>query len=123
MNRKKNAFTLVELIAVIALLALVMLLIVPGLGNLSEANQEKEYKTYEDMMNEYAKAMPKTKFKSDATGKYICLKDLDLESVNSNDVCSGYVRITGNTYKAYLSCTNNGSSKYKTDGYILPSGC
>ena len=123
MKIRKNGFTLVELIAVIALLALVMLLIVPGLGNLSETNQEKEYKTYEDMMIEYAKAMPNTKFKSDGNGKYVCLKDLDLESINSNDVCNGYVRITGNTYKSFLSCTNNGTSKYKSDGYILPSGC
>ena len=123
MKIRNNGFTLVELIAVIALLALVMMLIVPGLGNLSETNQEKEYKTYEDMMVEYAKAMPKTKFNSDATGKYVCLKDLDLESINSNDVCSGYVRITGNTYKSFLSCTNNGKNKYKSDGYSLPSGC
>ena len=119
----KNAFTLVELIAVIALLALVMMLIVPGLGNLSRTNQEKEYKTYEDMMIEYAKAIPKTKFESDATGKYVCLKDLDLESVNSTDVCKGYVRITGNTYKSYLYCTNNGVDKYKSNGYALPSKC
>ena len=65
MNNK--GYTLIELVAVIVVLALIALITFPNLRNLMRNNNEKEYKTIEDMMIEYVKVIPDYKTKS-----YIC---------------------------------------------------
>ena len=114
-----KGFTLVELLAVFALLALVILLVVPGLSNLYNSNRSKEYKTYEDMMAEYAKTASASKYR----GNYICLKDLGMEDVIKNATCNGYVVKSGSTFTPYLSCTKGSENVYKTNGYASRSGC
>ncbi len=116
MKNRKLGFTLVELIAVIVLLALVMMLVVPSLNRLLNENNDKRYKTYEDMMLEYTKAYPNYTSKSK-----ICLNDLAMKEMGSNIICNGYVDVSN--MKAYLSCVQNGKQIYVTSGYNLPSTC
>ena len=108
-----NGFTLVELLAVFALIALVTLLIVPGLSNLYNSSRNKEYTTYEDMMVEYAKTVPTSKY----NGTRVCLKDLGIDNAIKNTTCNGYVVKSNDTYTPYLSCSENGNNVYKTSGY------
>lgn len=102
----KKGFTLIEVLAVIVVMALVLMLVFPSLYKIQNSNSEKKYQTYEDMMVEYAKV---SKYNNQSI---ITLNNLDeLQDVKKE--CSGYVTITGNIYKAYISCGN----KYETDGY------
>ena len=105
----KKGFTLVELLAVIVLLSLVMLLIFPSVKSIYSSNQNKQYETYEDMMINYVKVIPKYKEKS-----YICLSNLDIKKINDNVSCNGYVDIPN--MKAYITCKNETKEVYKTDG-------
>jgi len=116
----KKGFTLVELMAVMVVLVLVMMLIVPGLRNLRNANREKEYTTYLDMMVEYAKVVPNYKDKS-----CIYLSSLNMQEMAGNVTCTGYVNISNNTITPYLSCVGNKKNEllYKTAGYNYPSNC
>ncbi len=116
--RNREGFTLVELIAVIALLALVTMLIVPGLNNLLNSNRSKQYQTYEDMMVETTKTYPNYRNKA-----YVCLKQLNMQQVNQNIDCNGYVKVSGNKLTPYLRCLENGQEIYKSAGYALPSDC
>ena len=114
---KKNAFTLVELIAVIVLLAIVMMLVVPSVANLKKQNEKKQYETYEDMMIEYSKTMT-------IKNSYVCLAELKMKPIADNITCNGYVNITTSNRKAFLRCVNiDGIEIYKSSGYTLPSAC
>ena len=121
----KKGFTMVELLGVMALLAIVLLLVVPGLSNLASSNSNKEYETYLDMMMEYAKTIPSSKYRSDASGKYLCLDDKNLKRINDSIDCDGYVRLdsTNKPINSYLKCTKNSREVFKTDTFTLPSGC
>lgn len=107
MNNK--GFTLVELLAVIVLLSLTMLLIFPSVRSIYSSNQNKQYETYEDMMINYVKVIPKYKEKS-----YICLSDLDMKKINDNISCNGYVNISN--MKSYITCKNESKTVYTSSG-------
>lgn len=107
MNNK--AFTLVELLAVIVLLSLIMLLIFPSVKSIYSSNSNKQFTTYEDMMIEYVKVIPKYKEKS-----FICLKDLDMKKINENITCNGYVNISN--MKSYITCKNESKTVYTSSG-------
>ena len=117
----KKGFTLVELIGVVVLIAVVSMLTFPALNNLRKNNNEKEFKTYEDMMVEYARSIPNYRSKGN-----ICLNQLTsigLKKINETMTCNGYVKIVGNNLIPYLSCSEVGTTLYTTPGYSLPSGC
>lgn len=114
----KKGFTLVELIAVVVLVAIVSMLTFPAISNLRKNNNEKEFKTYEDMMVHYAKSIPNYYYKS-----HICLRDLKMKKINENMDCNGYVKVIGNELRPYLRCSQNGSVLYKSNDYSLPSDC
>ena len=117
----KKGFTLVELIAVIALIAIISLLTFPNLNNLRKNNNEKEYQTIEDMMVEYVKVIPNYRSKTK-----ICLSELNIniqEKINNNLICTGYVNVTETKLTPYLSCTQNETLVYQTEGYSSGSGC
>ena len=117
----KKGFTLVELIGVVVLIAIVSMLTFPALNNLRKNNNEKEFKTYEDMMVEYARSIPNYRSKSN-----ICLNQLTsigLKKINETMTCNGYVNVTSNNLKAYVTCSQAGKTMYTTSGYSLPSGC
>lgn len=115
---KNNGFTLVELIAVIVLIAVVSMLTFPAINNLRKNNSEKEFTTYQDMMVNYARAIPNYQTKS-----HICLNELEIKKINNSMVCNGYVLISGNNLVPYLYCKDaNNNELYKTDGYI-DKGC
>lgn len=116
MNEK--GFTLVELVGVVVLIAVVSMLTFPALSNLRKNNNEKEFKTYEDMMVEYARSVPNYRSKTN-----ICLNQLGIKKINDNMTCNGYVKVTNNNLKAYLTCSQAGKTMYTTSGYSLPSGC
>lgn len=108
----KKGFTLVELIAVIVLIALVSMLTFPNLNNLRKNNNEKQFKTYEDMMVEWTKVQPNYKNRN-----HICLSELHMKKINDNMNCSGYVLINNNQITPYLSCSQNNSKVYETEGF------
>lgn len=114
----ENGFTLIELIAVFVLIALVSMITLPNLSNLMKNNNEKEFKTYEDMMVEYTKTVPNYKNKM-----YVCLKDLNIKPINDKITCNGYVTTTNNKLTPYLYCIKNGEETYKTNDYSLPDEC
>ena len=116
MNNK--GFTLVELIGVIIFIAVVSMLTFPALSNLRKNNNEKEFKTYEDMMVEYARSIPNYRTKS-----YICLQDLGIKKINETMNCNGYVKITNGSLKAYLTCSQGGNVLYTTTDYSSSYGC
>ena len=114
----KKGFTLVELIAVIVLIAIISLLTFPALNNLRKNNNEKEFTTYEDMMVEYAKAIPNYQYKS-----FICLNDLGIKKINETMTCNGYVLVSGKSLIPYLYCKDaNNVELYKTEGFTS-KGC
>lgn len=108
----KKGFTLIELLAAIVIISLILMIVYPSITKISDENSTKMYKTYEDMMVEYAKASP-------LNDQYrIYLDDLDELDKIKNE-CDGYVLIdhdkTPPEYKAYIKC----GEKYETDGYVL----
>lgn len=107
MNNK--GFTLMELLATIVIMALLMMIVFPSLSKLMENNDEKKYKSYEDMMVEYARIY------EDKTSIIIQLSDLnELSDVKRN--CVGYVEVNRATgvYKPFIKCGN----KYTTTGFV-----
>ena len=119
----KKGFTLIELIAVLVLIVLVSMLTFPNLRNLMKNNNEKEFKTYEDMMINYAKVIPNYKSRD-----HICLSDLNLKKINDNMKCNGYVKIDNGTLTSYLLCKQNDEQIWKTkinssDTWTIPSEC
>ena len=119
MNNK--GFTLVELIGVVVLIAVVSMLTFPALNNLRKNNNEKEFKTYEDVMVSYTRSVPNYHQKT-----HVCLNQLTeigMKKINENMTCNGYVKIVGNNLIPYLSCSEAGRTLYTSSGYSLPSGC
>ena len=103
MNRK--GFTLTELLIVIAIVALLTIMVLPSVTRINANNEKKKFDAYEKMVREYAEAQEV------GNGTNLC--DLSgLEDVKKK--CSGYVTVTGGSYKAYISCPDAG---YKTSGY------
>lgn len=114
----KKGFTLVELVGVIVLIAVVSMLTFPALNNLRKNNNEKEFKTYEDMMVEYTRSVPDYRYKS-----FICLNQLGMNKINDNMTCHGYVEIVNNKLTPYLTCSQSGKTLYTTSGYSSSKGC
>ena len=106
---KKRGFTLIELLATIVIIGFIMGIVLPSAIRISRENKEEIYKTYEQMIEEYAAV---SKYKDQY---YIELEDLEeLDKVKNE--CEGYVLIDHEEsvldYKAYIKCTD----QYKTRG-------
>lgn len=133
-NNKKG-FTLTEILVVIVLVGGVLMLVIPNVVKMFSQSvtgtmqvQESEMETaalfyLEDHCKNPLKNYKCTLTKnSDLTySGTIQLSTLVSENYIDtvkleNDICTGYVRVTNNKVKAYLSCGNNGE-RYKTSGY------
>ena len=109
----KKGFTLAELIAVIVLIALISLIVFPTINNIEKNGNIKKYSAYKDLMIEYAKLVPKEKYKKNGT--IICYKDLEIKPINDNTTCNGYVDVSNKKYISYLECKTNGEIVYRDD--------
>ncbi len=106
----KKGFTLMELLASIVIIGIVLMIVYPEITKISKKNNDDLYKSYENMMVEYATV---SKFNNRNVIKLSELEDL----MQIKNECKGYVTInhgvTPNEYKAYIRC----GEKYKTTGY------
>ena len=107
----KNGFTLVELLTIIVVISIILLIVYPSITNIMQENNTELYKSYENMMVEYAKVSPLR------SRNRIKLTELpDLYKLIGEGVCSGYVNITHGstiTYTPYIKC----GDKYTTVGF------
>ncbi len=117
----KKGFTLVEVLTVIIIITAIMMISLPVMNSLTKRNNEELYKSYEKMMEEYARNSP---LKTEDT---IMLSDLDgLDQIKNE--CSGYVYINHTPpvmYKAYIECGDYHTTGYEEKGKDIPScpGC
>lgn len=106
----KKGFTLMELLAAIVIIGVVLMIVYPEISKISKKNSDDLYKSYENMMVEYAMV---SQLKNNTIIKLSELEEL----VQIKKECKGYVTInhnvTPNDYKAYIRC----GDKYKTTGY------
>lgn len=101
----KKGFTLTELLIVIVLLSIIMSITIPSMISYKNASDKSLYAEYEKMMVLYAEEGNFQKNK-------IMLSELEgLETIKKS--CKGYVKRNNDSYKAYISCSN----QYQTKGY------
>lgn len=107
----KKGFTLMELLATIVIIGIVLMIVYPEISKISKKNNDDLYKSYENMMVEYA-MVSKLNYKN--TIKLAELEDL----IQIKNECKGYVTINHGVspveYKAYIRC---GEKYTTTPGY------
>ncbi|MEG0994827.1 MAG: type II secretion system protein [Bacilli bacterium] len=120
--KKKNGFTLVELIVVIAIIGLVLIIAFPSLQNALRKSSSSQFKTYENLFIEATKLYidkehPQT-LKKDGNCYMVNLgvlrtSELIKEGEGYEDInnCSGNILVTkkknGYLYQPSISCTFN----------------
>lgn len=128
----KKGFTLVEVLAVIVLIGALMLIVVPNITGIFQGSIQKTMEIQENEVADAALAYLEDFCKNPIgnnrcsltrNADYTYSGNLSLSTLITNEyieivkaqdaVCTGYVTITNNKAKAYLSC----GDVYTTSGY------
>ncbi len=124
--KKRNGFTIVELLAVIVLLAIIMMIAVPSITGMIERAGDTYYSSLEEIIaisgKEYfaenRSLLPKTQGAKERVdiAQLVTQKKIEQPVSSEGEFCSGYVEVTKNSedkmeYKACLNCNS-----YKTSG-------
>jgi len=125
--KKKNGFTLVEVLAVIIILGIVVLIFVPNTKKLLNENSTKIYKIKEKELikatEDYVKYDKNFSFPEASTEKYITMPQLirgnyinKILSTKTGNECTAFVKVTRNdvygyNYEACLICDDYTSNK------------
>ena len=126
MNTKKNAFTLIELLAIIVILAIIAVITIPILLNVIE-NSRKGTATdsaygYKDSVNKAYIAELQNHNKLKLDGTYTVKSDGSLEPTEDNEFGFGDSEY-GNSLDVAVSGTIPSSGKLRYSNNVLNAGC
>ena len=117
--KKKNGFTIIELLSVIVLLAIIMMIAVPSITGMIERAGDTYYSSLEEIIalsgkeyfTENRALLPKTQGAKERIdiAQLVTQKKIEQPVSSEGEICSGYVEVTRNNkdemeYKACLKC-------------------